>query len=162
MFEFVLYSIRNVFFRDSKFISSLEEWISKILMNNVIDDFLNRWHLKKFIKSHKNEITFNNCLKHFHKMRIRECHFAKKRFACMIKSIIVWFVLSSLRSETFNRLISKKLTFCQLNVVINSNRIRINIEKKSSVLKSLMKYRDKTWYYRVERDRNNNSRELDR
>ena len=98
MFKFVSYSIRNIFFRDSKFISSLEKWISKVFMNNVIDDFLSRWHLKKFIKSHKNEITFNDCLKHFHKMRIRKCHFAKQRFACMIKSIIVRFVLSNLRN----------------------------------------------------------------
>ena len=155
MFEFVSYLIRSTFFRDSKFISSLEEWISKAFMNNVIDNFLSRWHLKKFIKNHKNEITSSDCLKHFYKMRIRECHLAKQRFACIIISIIVRFVFSNSRNATFDRLTSKKLTLCRLNVVIDSNRIYINIEKKLFVLKFLMKYRDKTWYYRVKRDRNN-------
>ena len=101
MFRLVSYSTWDIFFRDSKFISSLEEWTSRALMNNVIDDSLNRWHLKKFIKNHKNEVMFNDCLKHFHKMRIRECHLAKQRFACIIKSITIRFMLSSLRSAIF-------------------------------------------------------------
>ena len=101
MFRLVLYLTQNIFSRDSKFISSLEEWTSRALMNNVIDDSLNRWHLKKFIKNHKNEVTSSDCLKHFHKMRIQECHLAKQHFACIIKSIIVRLVFSSLRSAIF-------------------------------------------------------------
>ena len=154
MFKLVSHSIWDIFFQNSKFIFSLEKWTSRILMNNIIDDSLNRWHLMKFIKSHKNEVMFNDCLKHFHRMRIRECHLAKQRFACIIKLIIVQLVLLSLRSATSDRLTSKELTLCRLNVVIDLNRARICIEKKSSVLRSLMKYWSKTWYYRVERDCN--------
>ena len=58
------------------------------------------------------------------------------------------------RNATFDRSTWRKLTFCWINVVIDSSRTRMSIEKMSSVLKSSMKYRDKTWYYRVERDRN--------
>ena len=81
MFKFVSYSIQDIFFQDSKFISSLEEWISRNFMNIVINDSLNRWHLKNFIKNDKNEITFNDCLKHFHRMKIWECHITKQNFA---------------------------------------------------------------------------------
>ena len=81
MFKFVLYSTRIIFLRDSKFIFSLEEWISRDLMNIVINDFLNRWSLRNFIERHKNEVTSNDCLKHSHRIKIRECHFAKQSFA---------------------------------------------------------------------------------
>ena len=64
-------------------------------------------------------------------------------------------MLLNLRSATFNCLISRELTFCWINIVIDSSRARINIKKMSSVLKSSMKYWNKTWYYRVERDCNN-------
>ena len=111
MFEFVSYSTQNIFYRDSKFIFSLEEWTSRDFINNVINNFLSRWHLKKFIKNHKNKITFNDCLEYFWKMKIQECHLAKQSFVCMIKSIIVRFVLLSLWSAMFDRLTLKELTF---------------------------------------------------
>ena len=157
MFQLVLYSTRNVFFRDSKFISSLEKWISRDLMNNVIDDFLSRWHLKNFIKNDKNEITFNDCLEHFHKMKIRECHIAKQSFARIFdryRSTRAW----NLQSAMSNRLTLTSQNDSWIDVVIDSKRICINVERMSSVLKSSMKYRDKTWYYRVKRDRNSLSR----
>ena len=81
MFKFILYSTRIIFLQDSKFIFSLKKWISRDFMNIVIDDFLSRWHLKNFIKSHKSEVTSNDCLEHFHRMKIRECHLAKQSFA---------------------------------------------------------------------------------
>ena len=104
MFKFVSYSTWNIFFRDSKFISSLEEWISKDFMNIVIDDSLSWWHLKDFIKSDKNEVTFNDCLEHFHKMKIRECHIAKQNFS----RIFDWYRLIRVqdsRSAMSSRLI---------------------------------------------------------
>ena len=133
MFKFVLYSIRNIFFRDSKFIFSLKKWISKNFMNIVIDDFLNQWHLKNFIKNDKNEVTFNDCLKHSHKMKIQKCHIAKQSFArifdryCLIRAWNLW-------SAMFNHLILTNQDNSWINVVINSKRICIFVEKMSFVL----------------------------
>ena len=155
MFKFVLYSIQVIFFQDSKFISSLEKWTSRDFMNIVINNFLNWWHLRDFIKNRKNEVTSNDCLKHFHRMRIWEWHFTKQNFTCMIK--LISFDLCSRIFET-RRLITwqmKELTFCQTIIVIDSSRARMNFKKMLSVLKSSMKYRNQTWYYRVECDRNN-------
>ena len=154
MFKFILYSIQVIFSWDSKFISSLEKWTSKDFMNIVIDDSLNRWHLRNFIKSHKNKVTFNDCLEHSHKMRIQEYHFAKQSFTCMIKSIS--FDLCS-RIFKARRLITwrvKELAFCWTVIVIDSSQAYMNLENMLSVLKSSMKYRDQTWYYRVKCDRN--------
>ena len=155
MFEFISYLTRIIFFWDLKFIFSLEKWISRDFMNIIINDSLSRWHLKNIIERHKNEVTSSDCLKHSHKMRIRECHFTKQSFARIFDR---YHSIRALEIFEARRLIAwrvKKSTFCQTIVLIDSSRVRMNFEKMSSVLKSLMKYWGQTWYHRVNRDRNN-------
>ena len=57
---------------------------------------------------------------------------------------IVWFAFLNFQNAMF-----------KINVIINSKQIRINVEKILSILKFLLKYQNKTWYYFVERDSNN-------
>ena len=153
LFKFVLYSIRSIFFRDSKFISSLEKWTSKNFMNIVIDNSLNRWNLRNFIKNNKNEITFSDCLKHFHKVKIPECHIVKQNFVCIFNQYRSTCV-HDFQSAMSNCLISTSQDDSWIDVVINARRVCIFIEKMLFVLKSLIKYQEKTWYYRVEHDCN--------
>ena len=139
MFEFVSHSIRNIFFWNSKFILSFEKWILRDFMNIVIDDFLNRWHLKNFIKSDKNEITSSDCLEHSHKMKIQKCHIVKQSFARIFDrycSTRAW----NLRNAMINCLSLTNQDDSWIDVVIDSIWIRINVEKMSSVVKFSMKY----------------------
>ena len=143
MFKFISYLIWNIFFRDSKFISSLEEWISRDFMNIVINDSLSRWHLRNFIKSDKNKVTFNDCLEHSHRMKIRECHIAKQSFARIFDRYYSTRV-QDLWSVMFNHLISKNQDDSWIDVVIDSRRACILVKKMLFVLRFSMKYWEKT------------------
>ena len=116
MFKFVLYSIQNIFFRDSKFISLNKTWISKNFINIVIDDFLNRWHLRNFIKNDKNEVTFNDCLKHSHKIKIRKCHIAKQSFARIFDRYCLICVFEFSKREIWS------LDFDKVSILLNKRR----------------------------------------
>ena len=69
--------------------------------------------------------------------------------------IIFRFVFSNLQSAMLDRLILTRRQLFWIDVVIDSSRVCTNVKKMTSILKSSMKYREKTWYYRVERDCNN-------